>query len=147
MTLKIAFYKGKKRLADRLICRWLRGPYSHCETITHSHDDGTHTCWSASLKDGGVRGKTMALDPLKWDIVEIPGSAEDARDWFEHRNGKKYDWVGTLGFIWRPLRGASDRFFCSEAVAASIGVTEPWRFDPNSLAGLVVAMTLNPTTN
>lgn len=34
-VIEIAFYKGRTRWLDRVIQWWTKGPYSHCEVVTH----------------------------------------------------------------------------------------------------------------
>lgn len=69
--MKAAFYKGRKRLFNRLTAWWLRGPYSHCELIVGTDLQGRSICASSSFMDGGVRIKAMHLDVEHWDLVEV----------------------------------------------------------------------------
>ncbi|MDK4533368.1 hypothetical protein QG083_10850, partial [Kingella kingae] len=72
----LALYKGKKdgkdiktrllRCADWAVRQSTNGIYSHCE-IAIAHDDGLYSCYSSSIRDGGVRFKVMPLPPDKWD--------------------------------------------------------------------------------
>ena len=57
-----------------------------------------------------------------------------ARAWFTANEGARYDWLGLFGFVWRPGNGKGRRWFCSEAIAAALGMKDPWRFCPNTLA-------------
>lgn len=138
MSIKIALYKGTRAGAagiyNRAVRAWTKGPYSHCELIAQEHDDGTVTCWGSSFSDHGVRKKTMPLDPLKWDVIEVPGALADAVEWFEAHTGDGYDIVGNVGFICRPVADDSSKWFCSEAVMAALGYADAWRFCPNTLA-------------
>lgn len=131
--MEAAFYKGKKRLFNRLTSWWLRGPYSHCELILATDDKGRSVCASASFLDGGVRIKHMHLNPDHWDIIEVGGDVHDAWNWLSHHLGEGYDLLGFLGFIYRVLGQEDGRWFCSEAVAAMLGIPDGWRFDPCSL--------------
>ena len=130
--MKVAFYKGKKRLFNRLVCYWLRGDYSHCELVLQTSPDGVSLCASSSYLDGGVRTKTMVLDPDHWDVVEVDRSAIP-EIWLRVHKGDRYDVLGLLGFVWRRQTGNQRKWFCSEAVAAMLGFPEPWRFDPMTL--------------
>lgn len=139
--LEIAFYKGRTRLFDRLIQWWTRGPYSHCEVATHRSGSGAAWCISASFLDKGVRGKWIYLDPSRWDIVSVSSvDTAVAHEWLAKHLGRRYDLAGLLGFIWRPHAGSRRKWFCSEACAAILGLKEPWRFDPNTLACVVLGM-------
>lgn len=135
--MKIAFYIAKDRLFNRVVGNWLRGP-SHCEAIVRERPDGTMCCWSASYMDNGVRYKEMRLNPNKWVIVDVPWAQPSLVEaWFEKHNGEPYDLVGLLGFPWRPIQGEKNKWFCSEAIAASLGFPEPFRFDPATLLATV----------
>lgn len=125
--MQIAFYKGRKRLFNRLTAWWTNGPYSHCELVV----DGL--CWSSSFMDGGVRGKRIELNPDHWDLIEVDADVAAAIAWFEARIGDDYDTLGLFGFLWRPWRDDTNRWFCSEALAAALGFSDPWRFCPNTL--------------
>ncbi|GAA4425762.1 hypothetical protein [Acidovorax lacteus] len=133
--MQVAFYKGRKRLFNRLVSWWLRGPYSHCELVVRIDGAGQASCLSSSFVDGGVRLKCMWLNPEHWDVVPLPGyvSPSVAYQWAYDHAGAGYDVLGLIGFVWRPQRGAPRRWFCSEAVAAVLGYPEPWRFDPMTL--------------
>ena len=145
--MRAAFYKGRKRLFNRLTAWWLRGPYSHCELIMGADAQGRSICASSSFMDGGVRVKHMHLDPEHWDVIEVAGSADAARDWLVEHCGQGYDVLGLVGFIARVLGQSKRRWFCSEAVAAMLDIPDAWRFDPCSLwAALSREMTTTTTT-
>ncbi len=132
--MQAAFYKGRKRMFNRICAWWLRGPYSHCELVLGTDAQGRSVCASSSFMDGGVRVKHMALDPAHWDLIELPGSSTDAAwAWVCTHNGQGYDLLGLVGFIARVLGHSKSRWVCSEAVAAMLGMPDPWRFDPCSL--------------
>ena len=129
--MKIALYKGKKTITDKLISWWDRGEYSHVELV---FSDGL--CASASPRDGGVRLKPIDLSPDKWDVFEIHAFDEaSARAWFESRAGSKYDFLGVFGFVFRAQQDKT-KWFCSESVLAALGFKDTWRFTPNSVATL-----------
>jgi hypothetical protein len=129
--MKIALYKGRKRLFNRLISFWMDGPYSHVELV---FSDGMSA--SSSNLEGGVRFKYIEFDPALWDFVSISGDEEYARAWFTEHEGSAYDYMGLLGFVVRPVKGVIGNFFCSEAVLASLKYKDPWRFDPNMIASI-----------
>lgn len=137
MAAFIALYVGPGRWTNALIRRWQRSPYSHCELVVRRVAD-QFECWGASGHDGGVRRKVMPLDPLHWELYEVRSfSGEQAAQWFRSHEGEGYDLLGLLGFAWRPWRGERGRWWCSEALAAALGVEEPFRFDVATLAALV----------
>lgn len=131
---RLALYKatrpGWQGIYSRL-ARWIDGgPYSHCELIFSDGLSG-----SASFIDGGVRLKAIDYDPAHWDFIELPASMEaQARDWFEQHQGAGYDLIGNLKFVAWFVPHSKSRWFCSEAVAASLGMPEPWRYGPCGLA-------------
>ena len=130
--MKVAFYKGRKRLFNKLTSWWLRGPYSHCELILEDSEFGS-LCASSSFMDGGVRVKVIALDPEHWDVIDVDGDAAFARQWLNDHAGEGYDTLGLIGFIARVIKQDKRRWFCSEAVAAMLQIPDPWRFDPCNL--------------
>jgi len=135
--MKVAFYKAKDHLFNRLVSWWDRGPYSHCELLSEHVSGNTYVCYSSSFMDGGVRKKVIDLDPKKWDIIEIDADEAFAKHWFESHLGCKYDVLGLVGFLIRIISGKKNRYFCSEALADSLGMKDGWRFTPNSLFSAV----------
>lgn len=144
--MQIAFYKDRKRLFNRLTAFWLRGPYSHCELVLGNDHSGAAICASASFLDGGVRIKHMPLNPDRWDLVPVAGDVHDAWYWLAHHHGEGYDLLGFVGFIYRVLGHSKRRWFCSEAVAAMLGMQDGWRFDPCSLHAAVTGLGATPAT-
>lgn len=131
--MQIAFYKGRKRLFNRVTAWWLKGPYSHCELVLGTDHLGLAICASSSALDGGVRIKHMALDPANWDLVTVTGDQAQAWAWLRLHEGDGYDFLGLFGFVARALGHDKERWVCSEAVAAMLGIPDSWRFDPCSL--------------
>lgn len=132
--MQLAMYKGPAddwlhKLGHWIVCIGTLSRYSHVELVI----DGW--CWSSSARDGGVRCKSIDLDSGHWDLYEVAGDAQAARDWFVVHRGEPYDWLGVLRFVpilkWLPRRRRD--WFCSESVAAAIGLSIPDRFTPASL--------------
>lgn len=134
--MKVVFYKASGTGADKLIRWWTNGPYSHVEIVLQEKD-GQSLCASAHINDGGVRTKWITIDPASWDTVEIEADADKVAQWFKEHDGAKYDLIGLLGFVFQ--RGGYDRnkYFCSEAIANSLGIEEGWRYDPNTFKTLI----------
>jgi len=130
--MKLASYKGTRPgLAGlfSIACRWwLGGDYTHTELIFSDGVAGT-----SRSPEGGVVLHKITYPADEWDLIEIDGDEAYARKWFEDHVGAKFDVIGLLGFIWRRRDGQQTRWFCSEAVAASLGFPEPFRFDPCTL--------------
>ena len=133
------------RFSDGLTRFLTAGPYSHCELAVQV-SDGCFDCYSSSIRDGGVRLKTMPLPPEKWDLLELPSGIKDhARLQFVFGNtrGRRYDWLGAVGVV-AYTRQRSDKWFCSEWCAYVLDHTDPHRFSPNSLAKLQAALASQP---
>ena len=152
MTVCVAFYKGRPRagspllerakyLFDWTIRRITRSPYSHCElAIPDTTRPGVYYCVSASVRDGGVRGKFMALPDERWDLLpafDLKGrrTITDAQvsDRLRVHEGQKYDWLGVFRFICPILRQSKNRWFCSEFVATVLGMDNPERQTPQTV--------------
>lgn len=134
----LACYRGNSssslvdRLQDSLIRKITRGIYSHCE-IAIERDDGQYDCYTSSPRDGGVRLKTMRLPDDKWNLIPIDISAETVQQFYQHTQGKAYDYLGALGMVFG-LPENPRRYFCSEWCATVLGYQQGWRFSPNDLA-------------
>lgn len=154
---------GWQGMANRAIRPRLRSIYSHCEVVFEPDDNVGHlmpdrSCdldaagalWCASSvaaealpahslrragKAGGVRFKRIVLDPDHWDLRRIAANPLPAAQWFKAHEGELYDWQLILGFVSWIIPHKAQRWTCSEACAAAIGVpeVEAWRFDPASL--------------
>lgn len=128
MSVKVAFYKGRDAFLDRLIQWWTGSSYSHCEIVVNG------VSYSSSPRDGGVRMKLIDFNPQHWDFVEVPEAHQAAvLQWFSEHYGAKYDWVGLLGFVFTHRLNSADRWFCSEACAAALGIPQPWTLTPRDL--------------
>lgn len=132
-----ALYKsnrpGISGLYNRMVRWWERGPYSHCELI---FSDGLAA--SSSYTDGGVRFKHIDFHPEHWDFIELPAHLEPlARYWFEKHAGEKYDMRGNVRFFAGFMNDGDGQWFCSEALAAALGMKESWRYGPNGLAAVL----------
>ena len=148
-TVYLALYKGRRdgawyrpcvaaaRLSDWIIRTLTGSPYSHCEMAVPCAD-GQYTCYSSSIRDGGVRVKTMPLPSEKWDLIPVPATEAQVQAAFETTRGAKYDWIGATGVI---ARWRHDRYkwFCSEWCAWTLGLANPERFCPGSLADWAMA--------
>lgn len=146
----LALYKGRRdgtgwrvwaaRFTDGLTRVLTRGRYSHCEIAVREHTQASvYTCYSASIRDGGVRCKVMPLPEAKWDLIPLPSTPEAheqlQRVWTA-TEGQGYDLRGALGIAFG-LRHNSRRWFCSEWCAAALGLPAGWRWSPNDLAAIV----------
>lgn len=128
--MEAAFYKGTRPglpgVYNRLVRWWTKGKYSHCEIVF-----GGNVCGSSSFMDGGVRLKQIEMDPAHWDFIDLPDKIEmQAMRWFCAHAGEKYDILGNLHFVIGGIGDDRNKWFCSEAIAAALNLTDPWRYDP-----------------
>lgn len=136
--MKIALYKsvrpGINGLYNRVVRWWDQGQYSHCEMI---FSDGISA--SSSFADKGVRFKQIEYsDAGNWDVYEINDKYEEpARAWFEQHAAQRYDLIGNIRFAFGFIKTPEDKWFCSEAIGAALGIPEPWRLSPNGLAAIL----------
>lgn len=146
----LALYRGRRdgsgwrvwaaRFTDGLTRVLTRGRYSHCEIVVREHPQASvYTCYSASIRDGGVRCKVMPLPEAKWDLIQMESTSEAherlQRVWMETR-GQGYDLMGALGIAFG-LPQNRRRWFCSEWCATALGLPDGWRWSPNDLAAIV----------
>ena len=125
------------RATDWLTRVLTRGQYSHCEIamrLPETADGQEYECYSASIRDKGVRCKVMPLPSAKWDLIPLPDDVGGrlATLWAQTK-GQGYDLPGAFGVVFG-LRENRRRWFCSEWVGKALGLPESWRFSPNDLA-------------
>lgn len=140
-TFQAAFYRGTHSglpgVYNILTRWWTRSKYSHVELIF-----STGRAASSSAMDGGVRTKLIDFTADKWDFVDLPAGLEQgARAWFDQHRGEKYDLLGNLHFVLAPVGDDKQKWFCSEAAAAAIGIPDPARFDPGTLYAALTFLT------
>ena len=126
------------RATDWLTRVLTRGRYSHCEIavrLPETAGEQEYECYSASIRDGGVRMKTMPLPADKWDLIPLDDAVLHAHTvgLYLRTAGQGYDLLGAFGVVFG-LRENRRRWFCSEWVGAALGLAESWRFSPNDLA-------------
>ena len=126
------------RFTDGLTRILTRGRYSHCELAVRLPETAggqEYECYSASIRDGGVRMKTMPLPADKWDLIPLDDAVLHAHTvgLYLRTAGQGYDLPGAFGVVFG-LPENRKRWFCSEWVGAALGLSESWRFSPNDLA-------------
>jgi hypothetical protein len=130
MTVHLALRKHDTRWTARAICWWTGSIYSHCELVA----DGW--CYSSSAMDGGVRAKQIDLDPVKWDLIELPWA--DARKvvaYFVKTDGDTYGWWSLLkSQLFNRNVAKPGQQFCSEWCANALGLPNAVIHSPGSLA-------------
>lgn len=145
--MKIALYIGS-HAKDTLSVRlgwWLtravqRGPnkmVTHCEAI-HGGTAQSCTIASASVRDKGVRRKTVPLTPGNWRIYDVPMFDVDRSiEWFKQHDGEPYSMLGAAASALVFLAYQLGQF-CSKSVAASVGAVGADDMTPQELADLCV---------
>jgi uncharacterized protein YycO len=125
--MKLALYKGRGNIYDRIIRLATCSKYSHCELVI---DD---VCYSSSPRDGGVRMKGINVYTNDWDVIDVPGDKIYALKWFVAHVGKKYDYLGAISSILPINLDKQNKFFCSEAIAYMLQLPYPRKHTPNTL--------------
>ena len=142
----VAFYYGRKdysegsklfvwyaRIMDWLTRKVTSGKYSHCEMAVRQ-DDGSYQIYSSSVRDHGVRTKNMKeLPSTKWVLVPVDCTKERVIEYFNSVKGQKYDMLGAIGVAIKIIKEHSNKLFCSEYCANTLGFKQGWRFSPNDL--------------
>ena len=142
----LASFKGRKPglvgLVERAICWVTKSPYSHTETCIGNPFAGPVMCVSSLGTDGGVRAKTMQLNPAEWDIVPMLWVTEDdVFDFLARHKGQGYDFIGCVrSVIPFVSREHPDKWFCSETASAIQKLQDPWRFKPGDLHVVVTRL-------
>ena len=115
MNAQLWFYKGAGNLFDKLIRWFTSGTYSHVEIVVSG------MAISADAWSGVVRCTPVAaFHKENWDTVEVALTKD--MDFINLQLGKKYDWLGILGFFLPGKLQNSNRWYCSEFCAAAIGI-------------------------
>lgn len=131
-SVRLALYKPH-RLSDiggRLVCWWTRSPYSHCELVVGDE------CYSSSIRDGGVRRKSIDLSGPHWTVIDLPHVNPLAvTQLYASTKDAGYGWgdLLTQQILRTPLEDRA-RWFCSEWVAAALGLPRPETWTPGMLA-------------
>lgn len=124
----IAFNKSNKTLMDKLIRFFTKSEYVHCELVTVKRSDRFYGY--SAYPGEGVRAKWISYEPNEWEFIKIP--TVDVKSFMEKTEGKKYDYLGALGFVF----GNNDnpnRWFCSEWCASVLGLENPSKLSPGDL--------------
>lgn len=129
----LAFYKGRKRLVNRLIADLTDGPYSHVEMILARYANGWALCLSASMMDGGVRIKVININTPDWVLMTITTdvTVDDAWQWFYQHSNARYDYTGALRYRLKFLKQNPKKKYCSEALSEILKL--PKSNHPNGL--------------
>lgn len=132
-SVTIGLYRGRhaRNPFGRLIAWWQRSDFSHCAVVWQRDQDATPgvAYVSEATLLGGVRSHWRKWEPGLWELHEVEADRAAVSRWWTERQGRRYDAVGLLGFIFRRIKGARGAYWCSEAVAESLNLGDPWRWD------------------
>ncbi len=131
---RVAFFKGTHPglpgVYNWAVRQWSKSAYSHCELI---FKDGMSA--SSSFLDKGVRFKEVVYNDVEWDFIVLPDCMEDAaRAWFVKHEHEPYDLKGNFHFVFGAVGDDRGKSFCSEAVAAALGIVCADAYQPGTLA-------------
>jgi hypothetical protein len=117
--VRLAFYKGKGKLLNKII-RWrTKSKYSHVELEVLPG-----ICWSSSWRDGGVRFKNIDLENANWDCVPLRHvksvDVNEIIKWCQKLVGARYGVKDVFKFMIPFLRSRRNEWFCSEACLAAL---------------------------
>lgn len=134
--MRVAFYKGKFTFYQKLIAWKTESPYTHCVAILDDleNEHGNYLLGAASPDLNGVAIYEGSLPPELWDIIDVPNiDSKKAFRWFSDHTGEGYSYKTVINLV-LPVGHTKNSWFCDEAIAASAGMLDPWRFDPAGLA-------------
>lgn len=144
--MKVACYIGDHAKDDiltrigwagtRIVQKGMYAQVTHTEAILAVHPDGTVDIGSATLRENKVRVKErVRLNPRHWLIADVQQwDVDAARAWFIEHDGERYDIRGAF-VSWLPIMWQRDRqWFCSESIAAAVGMKTPSLYGPSLLA-------------
>lgn len=138
--------------------RWAQRGYSDpAREVTHTEallrgGPNDAIMASSSLVDslgdgkGGVRTKHgVVLDPAHWLVLDLPDTSErnasNSARWFAEHDGEPYDRRGAAGSVGQALVQQSEgEWFCTEAVAASMGFRDTHMLCPAAFFTMLLAM-------
>lgn len=135
--VKLALYRGHGQIGNALIRWWTGSQYSHCELVV---DD----VWmSSTVRDGGVRSKTIDPHPGSWDFIELPwADPYKIVGFFEFTKGEEYGWLDLLrSQLFNQAYDYPRSAFCSEWCAAALGLPNPTSYSPKTLGELCLFLT------
>lgn len=142
--ITLAFYKGRgttwlQRLQSWAIRFSTGGIYSHVELIEGAARLGdVAVCLSSSGRDGGVRSKSIFLNPAHWDLVHLRINPVPPAQFIREKVGAPYDYLGILlSQILAMNSHDQSRWFCSEICGAAIGIPDAQRLSPQLLYDIV----------
>ena len=125
LTIKIAFYKGKGKLHNKIIRWWTKSKYSHAELVLP--DDVTWISISPFYNSKVSARPNPIYDKNKWDFLTFKINEDQYRSiikFYDRTAGCRYDWIGMLLSQFLPFRiKQKGRWYCSEWIAYALIMT------------------------
>ena len=116
---------------EKCIKYFTKSEFVHCELVSCFCND---TFYGYSAFPGeGVRSKYIKYDPKVWEFINLKDiKTQDVKKFYEKTKGKKYDYLGVLGFVFGN-HDNPNRYFCSEWCATVLGLNNPSKISPGWL--------------
>ena len=128
VMVRVAFFKGKGSLADRLLRLLGFGPYTRVEVVVGRRLKTGWHCYAP--RESGPMRQLIDLKPEDWDIVDVRGvSRASALRWYKQREERPCR-LRDLGF--RVLRCKAGRG-TAESAADFLGFEDPQSYTPTVL--------------
>ena len=131
MEIKVAFYKGRGDLFNKIVRWWTKSPYSHAELILPDGVTWIRIGPFSSSKLSAI--KKEKWEPQNWDFVTLKVTEEQVatiKEFFERTKGCRYDWWGMILSHFLPFRiKQRGKWYCSEWIAHALRVSRviDWR--------------------
>jgi len=125
MKIKIAFYRGKGDLVNKLVRWWTKSPYSHSELIM---PDGTTWIGISPFKNSRLRARpNLHYKKEEWDFVELEASEQQVaviEEFYRSTQDCEYDWIGMILSQFLPFNiKRKSKWYCSEWIAYALRIS------------------------
>ncbi len=155
MKIRIAFYKGKGDVFNKIVRKWTQSEYSHAELILA--DGRTWISITPFIKSKIYSKKDPEYKEKDWDFVELPITRQQhsiIEQFYSLTEGCKYDWVGMLLSQFMPFKIKSQgKWYCSEWIAYALRISGviSWEqiqiYDQTDLSPVVLYNLVNGNLN
>jgi hypothetical protein len=133
VMVKVAFFKGKGTLFDRIVRFITRSRYSRVAVIVGHPLASGWVSYSVD-RSKGVNRLISYFDAGEWDIIELDDTSKRSIEiWFKPRIGMPPNLLLELRLPFVPHGEDIGRYTSAEAVAAALGFPCPEHFTPGKL--------------
>ena len=131
MEIKVAFYKGRGDLFNKIVRWWTKSPYSHTELIL---PDGVTWIRIGPFSSSKLSAITREKwDVEQWDFVTLKVTEEQVtiiKEFFERTKGCRYDWWGMILSHIVPFKiKQKGKWYCSEWIAYALRISNVVKWD------------------